>query len=220
MNWYKKAKQQIYPQDIGEELKKYKNLDEFKKNFEILYHGGSENIIGDKLSLNARLPGEVTEENVGKGQDAGGIFFTPEKDMASTFSHHSPSGKGAIHSFLVKTNNLFDENNRSHTNKLKNFIGQYYINEDGEKVQFTYQMYDFIFPQLSDGKRHMDWATMDPNILSAIGFEGAKVIEKYDAYGDGKHLYSTVLFSGGENSPHWKINSDDTLEKVYDKRKK
>jgi hypothetical protein len=61
----------------------------------------------------------------------------------------------------------------------------------------------------------MDWATMDPNILASMGFEGAKVIENYDAYGKGKHLYSTVLFKGGEKSPHWKVEEGKTPQDIY-----
>ena len=98
---------------------------------------------------------------------------------------------------------------------LKNLIGKNFINIDGEPEQFTQQWYDFIFPKLDDGRRHMDWATMDPNVLQAIGFEGAKVIEHYDAYGEGKHLYSTVLFTGGEKSPHWKVEEGQTPQDIY-----
>lgn len=213
-NWYKKAN---YEEQLRQEIQKYKNPKDFAKDYEVVYHGGSENIIGDKLSTGGRTVEEVTQENLGKGQDYGGIFFTPEKQLAETFKHLAPGGKGKVHTFLVKRKGLFDENNPNHTKTLQNFIGKTYTDVDGEQVEFTKQMYDFIFPLLNDGKRHMDWATFDPNILEAIGFEGAKVIEHYDAYGDGKHLYSTVLFTGGENSPHWKLQEEQSPEEVYNK---
>ena len=213
MNWYKKANK--YLEQLREETKKYKTPEEFARDYETLYHGGSENIIGDKLSTGGRIVGEVTEQNLGKGQDYGGIFFTPEKQLAETFKNHAPGGKGKVHTFLVKRKGLFDETNPQHTRMLKNFIGKGFINIDGETETFTQQWYDFIFPLLEDGKRHMDWATMDPNILAAIGFEGARVIEHYDAYGEGKHLFSTVLFNGGEKSPHWKVEEGQTPEQIY-----
>jgi len=200
---------------IQDEANKYETLKDFENNYEILYHGGSENIIGEKLVLGGRTPGEVTKENLGKGQDYGGIFFTPEKEFAQTFSHYSPSGIGKVHSFAVKTNNLFDQNNPQHTEKLKNFIGKYYPNEDNEMVEFTFQMYDFVFPKLSDGKRYMDWATFEPNVLETMGFEGAKVIENYDYEDENDHLYSYVLFTGGQESPHWKVNDDQSLLDIY-----
>ena len=212
MNWYKKAS---HEDQLREEIKRYKTPKDFAKDYEVLYHGGSENIIGDKLSTGARTPDEVTKESLGKGQDYGGIFFTPERQLAETFKCHAPGGRGKVHTFLVKRKGLFDENNPQHTRMLKNFIGQNYLNEDNQSVQFSLQMYDFIFPRLDDGKRHMDWATFDPSVLKAIGFEGARVIEHYDAYGDGKHLYSTVLFTGGDKSPHWKIDENQTPEEIY-----
>jgi hypothetical protein len=213
MNWYKKANK--YLDQLREETKKYKNPKDFAKDYEALYHGGSENIIGDKLSTGGRTVGEVTEKNLGKGTDYGGIFFTPERQLAETFKGHAPGGNGKVHTFLVKKKGLFDENNPRHAQMLRNFIGKNYVNMDGQTEQFNYQMYDFIFPKLEDGRRHMDWATFDPNILAAMGFEGAKVIEHYDAYGEGKHLYSTVLFTGGEKSPHWKIEEGQTPEQIY-----
>jgi len=213
MNWYKKANK--YMDQLREETKKYKNPKDFAKDYEVLYHGGSEDIIGDKLSNGGRVSGPVTQENLGKGSDYGGVFFTPERNFAETFKNHAPGGKGKVHTFLVKKKGLFDESNPQHARTLKNFIGKNYTNIDGDIEQFSQQMYDFIFPLMNDGKRHMDWATMDPNILAAMGFEGAKVIENYNAYGEGKHLYSTVLFSGGEKSPHWKIEEGQTPEQIY-----
>lgn len=203
-------------QDIGNltnEIKKYKSFKEFSKDYELLYHGGSENIIGDKLFNNARVSGEVNKENLGTGSDYGGIFFTPERSFAETFSSHSPSGKGKVHTFLVNKSNIFDPENTRHQRKLNEFIGKYYIDQDGEKVEFTKQMYDFIFPKFDDGKRYMDWATFDGNILEAIGFNGARVIENYD--NDEGHLWTTVLFRGGENSPHWLIPEGSTIEDIY-----
>lgn len=209
---YNKANSQ---NTIEDEARKYQNLQDFENNYKILYHGGSENIIGDKLSLGGRLPKEITEENLGTGQDYGGIFFTPEIEMAKTFSNHSSSGVGKVHTFVVRQNNLFSEDNPKDVRKLQKFIGKTYLDEDREEVEFTQQMYDFIFPKLADGKRHMDWATFNPNILETMGFEGAKVIEQYDTYGDGKHLFSTVLFTGGQGSPHWKINEEQTLADIH-----
>ena len=46
MNWYKKANK--YLEQLREETKKYKTPEEFARDYETLYHGGSENIIGDK----------------------------------------------------------------------------------------------------------------------------------------------------------------------------
>ena len=202
-----------------EEAKKYKTAEEFVKDYQKLYHGGSEVIIGDKLVLNGRVAGEVTQENLGKGQDYGGIFFTPSKDLAQTFAGHSSSGKGAVHTFAVKTKGVFDESSPSHAKKLKDFIGKKYINQDGESVEFTKQMYDFIFPKLEDGKRHMDWATFDANILEAIGFEGAKIIENYGVEGK-LPLYTYVLFKGGKESPHFKIKNNEQLNSIWEQAHK
>lgn len=213
MNWYKKANK--YRDQLREETKKYKTPEEFARDYEILYHGGSENIIGEKLETGARTVEQVTQENLGKGQDYGGVFFTPERQLAETFKGHAPGGQGKVHTFLVKKTGLFDETNPKHTRMLKNFIGQTYINSDGYPEKFTFSHYDFMFPKLDDGIRHMDWATFDPNVLATMGFEGAKVIENYGAYGQNKHLYSTVLFTGGEKSPHWKIEEGQTPQDVY-----
>lgn len=213
MNWYRRAAK--YTEQLREETKKYNTPEEFARDYETLYHGGSENIIGEKLQTGGRTPGQVTQENLGKGTDYGGIFFTPEKQLAETFKSHAPGGQGKVHTFLVKKAGLFDENNPRHARMLKNFIGKKYINQDGEPEEFTFSHYDFMFPKLEDGRRHMDWATFDPNVLLAMGFEGARVIEHYGAYGEGKHLYSTVLFSGGEKSPHWKIEEGQTPQDIY-----
>jgi hypothetical protein len=199
------------------EARKYKTAEEFSKDYEILYHGGSEKIIGDKLSLGGRVVGEVTAETLGKGQDYGGIFFTPDKELAETFAKHSTTGKGAVHTFVVKKDKLFDRDNPKHRVALRNFIGKKYLNEDNEMVEFTEQMYDFVFPKLDDGKRYIDWATMEPNVLEAMGFEGAKVVEHFSAYGEGKHQYTTVLFKGGKDSPHWKIQEGQQLTEIWNK---
>lgn len=205
----------------GDELNKpnlsaYKSVEELSRDYEILYHGGSKNIIGNKLVTGGRVVGEVTKENLGKGQDYGGIFFTPEKELARTFARHTPAGdEGGVHTFLVKKANLFDETNPSHRARLRRFVGKQYRNVDGEMETFTQQMHDFIFPQLEDGRRHMDWATFDPQVLEAIGFDGAKVVENYSE--DGKHLYSTVLFRGGQSSPHWLVEHGATLKDVFER---
>lgn len=197
-------------------LSAYKSVEELSRDYEILYHGGSKNIIGNKLVTGGRVVGEVTKENLGKGQDYGGIFFTPEKELARTFARHTPAGdEGGVHTFLVKKSNLFDETNPKHRARLRQFIGKKYQNVDGEMETFTQQMHDFIFPQLEDGRRHMDWATFDPQVLEAIGFDGAKVIENYSE--DGKHLYSTVLFRGGQSSPHWLVEHGATLKDVFER---
>jgi len=219
MNWYKKAKQKELPQQKKYpqiDRSKYKTLKDFQKDYELLYHGGSKDIVGDKLMTGGRTVDPVTKENLGKGQDYGGIFFTPDKQFADIFKHKAPGGgEGKTHSFLVQTSDLFDQTNPKHTQRLKNFIGQKYRDVDGEEQVFDEQMYNFIFPLLQDKKRYMDWATFDPNILHAMGFKGAKVIENYDIDGKGTPLYSTVLFEGGENSPHWKVDDNVRLEDIY-----
>jgi len=204
---------------IEDEAKKYDTFENFEKDYEVLYHGGSEKIIGDKLSLGGRVIGEVTEENLGTGQDYGGIFFTPELDFAKTFTHHSTTGKGKIHTFVVKTQNLFDPENPLHAKLLENFVGQTYKNQDEKDVVFDYPMYDFMYPKMANGERVMDWATYDPFVLEALGFEGAKVIENYEAYGDNEHLYTTVLFTGGQKSHHWKVEDYQSLSEVYNDAK-
>ena len=202
---------------LYEEALKYKTADEFSKDYEVLYHGGSEKIIGDKLSLGGRVVGEVTAETLGKGQDYGGIFFTPEKELAHTFAGHASSGRGAVHKFVVKKDKVFDRDIAKHRVALQNFIGKQYTNVDGEKETFTDQHYDFMFPKSEDGKRYIDWATMDPQVLEELGFEGAKVVEHFSSYGKGKHLYTTVLFKGGKESPHWKIQEGQQLTDIYNK---
>ncbi len=204
-------------QPLIEEVKKYKSIDEFEKDYEVLYHGGSENIIGGKLSLGGRIVGEVTPETLGKGQDYGGIFFTPEIELAQTFAGHAPGGMGAVHKFIVKKDKLFDRNIVKHRVALQNFVGKEYTNVDGEKETFTERHYDFMFPKSDDGKRYIDWATMDPQVLEELGFEGAKVVEHFSAYGKGEHLYTTVLFKGGEESPHWKIQEGQQLIDIWNK---
>lgn len=202
--------------DLADMARDYDSPEAFAKDFKILFHGGSEQIIGDKLVTGGRVAGEVTAENLGRGQDYGGIFFTPEMELARTFERHAPGGKGGVHTFLVRTKDLFDERKAIDRAKLKAFIGKTYTDIDGETVEFTQQMYDFVFPQLDDKQRHMDWATFDGDILRAIGYQGANVVEHFGAYGEGKHLYTTVLFAGGKESPHWRVANGTTIKDAYE----
>jgi len=176
-----------------------------------LYHGGSEKIIGEKLVLGGRVAGQVTEENLGKGQDYGGIFFTPEPQFARTFAGHAPGGAGAVHSFLVDTRNIFDTTSQKDIKKLQAFVGKKYKNVDGDEETFTFQHFDFMAPKGEDGKRNVDWATMDPQVLEALGYDGAKIIENYGE-NEADRLFSYVLFKGGKDSPHWMMKEGETVE--------
>lgn len=198
----------VITNEVSNIVKKYKSSIELEKDYMILYHGGQKEIIGGKLVTGGRIAGDTTEENLGRGTDMGGIFFTPEKDFASIFTRWSEAGAGKVHTFLVKTKEMFDVRNPQHYQKLKDFVGKTYKDIDGEDLVFTEQMLNFM---VNDGI--MDWATFDSSVIEALGFKGVVVTENSD-YDNGKPLMTYVLFEGGRDSDHYLI--PDQIESISD----
>lgn len=198
----------VIADDVVNIVKKYKSSKDLGEDYMILYHGGQKEIIGGKLVTGGRIAGDTTEENLGRGTDMGGIFFTPEKDFASIFTRWSEAGAGKVHTFLVKTKEMFDVRNPQHYQKLKNFVGKTYKDIDGEDLVFTEQMLNFM---VNNGV--MDWATFDSSVIEALGFKGAIVTENSD-YDNGEPLMTYVLFEGGKNSDHYLV--PDQIESIDD----
>ena len=193
--------------EVAKIISSFKSLRDFKKDFMVLYHGGQAEIIGEKLSTGGKVAGTISAETLGKGQDMGGIFFTPEKDFASIFTRWSEAGAGKVHNFLVETKNMFDVRNPEHYQMLKDFVGRKYKDVDGEELVFTEQLLNFM---VNDGV--MDWATFDIGVIQSLGFNGAVVTENSDY--DGKSLMTYVLFDGGKDSRHWLL--PDEIDNIVD----
>lgn len=200
----------VITNEVSNIVKKYKSSIELEKDYMILYHGSQKEIVGGKLVTGGRIAGETTDENLGKGTDMGGIFFTPDKDFASIFTRWSEAGAGKVHTFLVKTKEMFDVRNPQHYQKLKDFVGKTYKDIDGDDLVFTEQKLNFM---VNDGI--MDWATFDSSVIEALGFKGVVVTENSD-YDNGEPLMTYVLFDGGKESDHYLIPDEiESIEDLY-----
>jgi len=176
---------------------------EFSKKYIVLFHGGPENISEGKLKRHAR-----------KGYDQGGIFFTPEIELAKQYASTPwEGGKGKVHTVLVKQDKIFDPRKPSDVSKLKKKIGKTYVVDDDE-AEFTQQEFDHLFT--SPG--NIDWNTFDEDVFKSFGYDGVIVTERSSHYGEGKHLYTYVLFEGGKESPHWFVPSGTTLESFFNEK--
>ncbi len=184
---YEKLKR--FYDDVMEKYKKYNNLKSFAG--QTVYHGG-ENIEDPPILDYSKSP---------KGQNAGGIFFSPNIDYAKKYMRHP---RGLYKYEISDSDIIFDINNPKH---VRQFIDNSNKWEDYRNSQDARRDALQIIQLMKDAstKDGVDWATGSQfvELMEQSGFDGAKLIERlgkvnqididqYDV--EGEPIVSYVLF--------------------------
>ena len=177
---------------LAQEAKKYKSAEEFI-NSQSLYHGTPNELEGGTLKFGAG-------KQLKKGGYMGGHFLTDTPEIADTFSFGGKiyQASGEIKSKVLDVNKnkkLFQE-----------FIGKEYIS-DGEKVVFTEQEFEYMFP---NGKA--DWSTVNVDVLVKIAKGQGKIGVAVPEYAGGKEGMTYQIFE--DNIP---VKTKEELIDIYNK---
>lgn len=173
-----------------EEAKKYKTEEEFIKS-QSLYHGTPNELEGGVLKFGAG-------KQLKKGGYMGGHFLTDTPEIADNFSF---GGKVYQASGEIK-NKVLDVN--ANKKLFEDFIGKEYLS-DGEKIKFTKQDFEYMFP---DGKA--DWSTINTDLLEQLAKKQGKIGVAIPEYAGGKKGMTYQLFE--DNIP---VKTKSQLSEIY-----
>jgi hypothetical protein len=159
---------------IIEQAKKYKSADDFINSYD-LYHGTPNKIKGGALTFGAG-------DQLKKGGYMGGHFLTNEPDIAKGFSF----GGEVYQASGDLKNQVLDVN--ANKKIFEDFIGKNYVS-DGEKIPFTKQDFDYMFP---GGKA--DWSTINTDLVQQLAEKQGKIGVAIPEYANNKQGTTYQLF--------------------------
>lgn len=177
---------------LEEQAKQYDSFDDFVKAQD-LYHGTPNKIEGGVLKFGAG-------DQLKKGGYMGGHFLTDTPEIAEGFSF----GGDVYQASGDLKNKVLDVNKNKEL--FEDFIGKEYVS-DGEKVKFTRQAFDYMFP---DGKA--DWSTIDTDLAEQMAKKLGKIGIAIPEYAAGKQGMTYQIFE--DNIP---VYTKDQLKNIYNK---
>jgi hypothetical protein len=147
---------------LAQEARKYKSAES------PLYHGSPQEIKNNTLTYGMK-----------KGQDSGGIFLTDTKQSAETFAF---GGKVYEISPAIKAKTI-DLTQSKNINLFKKEIGKTYTTFDGEKIKFTQQDFDLMFP---NGKTDFASISQYPELVQKVVDQNKMRGIAFNEYAGGK----------------------------------
>lgn len=178
-----------------QEAKKYKSAEEFVKS-QSLYHGTPNELEGGVLKFGAG-------KQLKKGGYMGGHFLTDTPEIAENFSF---GGKVYQASGEIK-NKVLDVNKNKKL--FQDYIGKEYLS-DGEKLKFTQQDFDIMFPS---GKA--DWSTINTDLVEQLAKKQGKIGVAIPEYAGGKQGMTYQIFE--DNIP---VYTKSQLTEIWNKENK
>jgi hypothetical protein len=157
-----------------QEAKKYKTAEEYVKAHS-LYHGTLNELEGGVLKFGGG-------SQLKKGGYMGGHFLTDTPEIADIFSF---GGKVYQAPGEIK-NKVLDVNKNKKL--FQDYIGKSYLS-DGEKLTFTQQDFDSMFP---NGKA--DWATINTDLAEQLSKKLGKIGVAIPEYAGGKQGMTYQIF--------------------------
>jgi len=133
-----------------------------------LYHGTPQEIKGKELTYGMK-----------KGKDSGGIFLTDNKDVANVFAFN-----GKVYEIGAEIKKqVVDLTEKIGIDLFKNEIGKEYTTFDGEKIKFSKEDFDLMFPQ---GKADFASVSQYPELVQKVVDQSKMRGIAFNEYAGGK----------------------------------
>jgi len=139
------------------------------------------------------IEGGKLQRYMSGGGDYGAVFTSKDEEFVRNFLKSRK-----LYRAFIGDRNLIDLTNRRVLQQIKNWVGEEYINYDGEKVDFGLNSYNFL---TNDGTG-ASWASFSDynELFIKHGYDGAIIWESWG------HVKTIALFEG--DVPVWEREKD------------